>query len=86
MAEKAARVEELKALSADYDQEAPEGIDSHVQAWIDESPVPEVPPRGQLWLARHAFLYQVVMEAPDTPLLESWMHEFLSEALSFSHP
>jgi hypothetical protein len=41
-------MDELKALSADYDQVAPAGVDSNVQAWIDESPVPKVPPRGQM--------------------------------------
>jgi hypothetical protein len=79
LAERAGRVEELKALSADYDQVAPAGVDSNVPAWIDESPVPEVPPRGQMWFARQGFLYQVLMEAPDTTLLEPWMHEFLSD-------
>ena len=77
------QVEELTALSADYDQEAPEGVDSNVQAWIDESAVPELPHRGHMWFARQGFLYQVVMEAPDTALLESWMHEFLYDNLTF---
>jgi hypothetical protein len=86
MAERTAKVEELKALPADYDQQTPDGVDSNVQAWIDESPVPEVPHRGEMWFARHGFLYQVVMQAPDTTLLESWIHEFLYEDLSFSHP
>jgi hypothetical protein len=39
-----------------------------------------------MWFARQGFLYQVVMQAPDTTLLESWMHEFLYEDLAFSHP
>jgi hypothetical protein len=77
------QVEELKALSADYDQEAPEGVDSNVQAWIDERAVPGAAHRGQMWFARQGFLYQVVLEAPDTDLLESWMHEFLYDNLSF---
>ena len=78
------QVEELTALSADYDQEAPDGVDSNVQAWIDESAVPGAAHRGQMWFARQGFLYQVVMEAPDTDLLESWMHEFLYDNLTFS--
>jgi len=83
MAQSAARVAELTALSADYDQEAPDGVDSNVQAWIDESPAPGDPHQGQMWFARDGFLYQVVMEAPETDLLESWIHEFLYDNLTF---
>jgi hypothetical protein len=86
MAERRAKMEELEALSDDYNLGTTDGIDSPVEAWIDESPVPEVPRQGQMWFARQGFLYQVVMQAPDTTLLESWMHEFLYDDLSFSHP
>jgi hypothetical protein len=86
MAESAAQVQELEAVSDDYNLARLDGIDSNVKARIDESPVPEVPHRGQLWFARNNFLYQVVMDAPDIDTLAWWMRAFLYDDPAFSRP
>jgi len=75
----------LSALPEDYDWEAPEGAESTAVRWLDEvTPYPGRW-RGNVWFVHHGRLVEILMEAPDRDLVESWMGKFVHTDLTLTH-
>jgi hypothetical protein len=75
----------LSALHEDYDWEAPEGAESTAVRWLDEGTPYPGRWRGNVWFVHHGRLVEILMEAPDRDLVESWMGKFVRTDLTLTH-
>jgi hypothetical protein len=72
----------LAALPADYDFESPEGADSTAVQWLDENQPSPSQHTMHVWFAHQDSLYEILLMAPDSELLQWWRPQVVNTALT----